>query len=50
MREKLQKAPIQKIKEEIENNKNKKAIVEYFVKEVGKFADNLEIIKKYKGK
>lgn len=50
MREKLQKAPVQKIKEEIEYNKNKKAIVEYFVKEVGKFADNLEIIKKYKGK
>jgi len=50
MENKLKNAPIQKIIKEIEIDHNKKAVVEYFVKEVGRFADNIGCIKKYKGK
>lgn len=50
MRKILQKAKIPKIREEIRKNSNKKSIVEYFIKEAGRFADNLGMIRKYRGR
>jgi len=39
--QRLRKAPIQQIKQEIEKNAQKKATVKYFVREVYEFADNV---------
>lgn len=46
----IKNAKIHVIKEEITKDSKKRAEIEYFVKDVGRFADNLRIIKKYKGK
>ncbi len=47
---KLRKIPVQKVNDEIDKDARKKSIVEYFVIEVGRFADNIGAIKKYKGR